>query len=77
MRGGCAVERALGRHLKRRQRQGLHLDTRLHEPDEVVEGYVEQVKSVINLLVTRGRAVHEQRKSGGNLSNISEPTPTP
>jgi 1-acyl-sn-glycerol-3-phosphate acyltransferase len=39
-----------------------------NEPDEVVEGYVEQVKSVINLLVTRGRAVHEQRKSGGNLS---------
>ena len=55
----------------------MHFEGTGNEPDEVVEGYVEQVKSVINLLVTRGRAVHEQRKSGGNLSNLSEPTPTP
>jgi 1-acyl-sn-glycerol-3-phosphate acyltransferase len=35
------------------------------ESDDVIEGYVEQVKSVVNLLVTRGRAIHEQRRAHG------------
>jgi len=42
----------------------MHFEGTGNEPDEVVEGYVEQVKSVINMLVTRGRAVHEQRRAG-------------
>ena len=32
-----------------------------HEPDEVIEAYVEQVRSVIELLVARGCAMHNQR----------------
>lgn len=47
----------------------MHFEGTGNEPDDVIEGYVEQVKSVIALLVTRGRAVHEQRKAGGPLED--------
>lgn len=42
----------------------MHFEGNGAEPDEVIEGYVEQVKSVIELLVTRGCALHQQRAAG-------------
>jgi hypothetical protein len=43
----------------------MHFEGTGDESDDVIEGYVEQVKSVVNLLVTRGRAIHEQRRAHG------------
>lgn len=42
----------------------MHFPGTGREPDEVIEGYVEQVKSVVELLVLRGCALHRQRTDG-------------
>lgn len=43
----------------------MHFEGTGNEPDEVIEGYVEQVKSVVDLLIVRGCALHRERKRGG------------
>lgn len=43
----------------------MHFEGTGNEPDEVIEGYVEQVKSVVELLVVRGCALHRERQRGG------------
>ncbi|HEY8379431.1 MAG TPA: lysophospholipid acyltransferase family protein [Nannocystis sp.] len=42
----------------------MHFPGTGREPDEVIEGYVEQVKSVVELLVQRGCALHRRRLAG-------------
>lgn len=42
----------------------MHFEGTGNEPDEVIEGYVEQVKSVVDLLIVRGCALHRERQRG-------------
>lgn len=43
----------------------MHFAGTGREPDEVIEGYVEQVKRVVEVLVLRGCALHRERAAGG------------
>jgi len=47
----------------------MHFEGNGDESDDIIEGYVEQVKSVINVLVARGRVIHQQRRAGAVLDD--------
>ena len=52
----------------------MHFEGTGNEPDEVIEAYVEQVKSVVDLLIVRGCALHRERqRKGGAFDRGAEP----
>jgi 1-acyl-sn-glycerol-3-phosphate acyltransferase len=50
----------------------MHFEGTGNEPDEVIEGYVEQVRSVVEVLIARGCAMHRQRRPDGTFAQEGE-----